>query len=976
MLNLELHTQYRVADKASSQDPKIKKTTESNLSPDHKKAPVSSQKEKQNLLGLDNRNPLFGWKMQDRNRKNILQTAYHIQVVTEDGDEVWNSGKIESNQSSHIKYPSEAPQLESGERYYWQVKVWYNDDEGSKVSEWSEETWFEMGLLNPKDWTAKWITTPENLAESDKAIYFLQTYEFSQEDIEDIRSGRLYISSDGINEITINDQVLNDVLFAPGHKSYPNTQPYQTADITPHLRVGKNTLMIRVAPGYFKGKIGGAGRRNVYGNQLRLLAQINLTSTKGEKAIIGTDNTWKVSDGPIQSADFKTGEDYDARLEQNLSTTDGANWKPVKVSENQDVNKLISTAEEYPIKPQREISNPELIKTPNGEWVLDFGENIAGFVEFTVEAKAGQAFKLIHGEVLDKKGNFTIENFQSPGSLPRATQEVNYTAKAGKQTYRPSATFFGFRYVKLVGFEEKDVKPENFKVIVIHSDLPRAGKIYTSNPDLNKYARLAERSLEGNLQDGILDGPTREEEKWSGDGQVLSRAVTKLFDMLTVYRAWLRDFRNEQRSDGLLYNSAPSAFLTTEKDENGDRKFTEKLPFPINKVAKNIQGSPGWADAITMIPIALYDIYGDVEVLRENYEAMKSWVGYMTKQTVETHWLEKLNPLESGKSKKTSDKPYILRNIFTWGEWLKPDANAATEVMTNLLTRPHAEVATAYYYHSTVILAEVAELLGEVADYIKYTEQAQKIAEAYQKEFIKENGHTIADTQDSYVRALEFGLIPEELHEKAVARLVELIEKNGCHVDTGFLSSGFILNILADNGYVDLAYKLLLQDTYPSWFFPMIKKGATTATEQWDSLGKNDKIVDPLYSHNHPAITAGPLRFMYEQILGIQEMAPGYKEIRIAPKPGGELTFAEGELDTIYGMIVCQWKIVENILLESGEIGDEFQMTVEIPGNTKATIVLPEEAGGEKVEVGSGQHVFKREWKSKDGKQRGQRGKG
>lgn len=982
MLNLELRTRSLSAKKANEAERKaeLKKDNEPNLSPD---------REKLNLLGLD-KNPQFSWGMNDEARKNIWQLGYQIQVVTEDGDEVWDSGKVKSNQSAHIKYPANAPSLESSQRYYWRVKVWYKDDEGNKESEWSDATWFEMGLLKPEDWKAEWITTPEDLTDSDKAVYFRNVFNSK----EDIKSARINISSYGNYQIWVNGQLINDHLFAPGHRSYPNTQPYQTIDVARFLQKGENTIKVAVTPGWFKGRIGGGGIRNVYGTQLGLLAQIDVTYTDNTKETFSTDSSWQVSDGPILAADFRSGEIYDARLEQALEG-DGDNWQPVVVSEQQDFSKLRSTAETYPVRPQREILNPKIIETPKREEpedkktknkkpedkkpefekVLDFGENIVGTIEFTVEATEGQVFKFTHGEALDKNGSFTIENFQSPELLPRASQEFIYIAKAGRQTVRP-ANFWGFRYVKVEGFEGKNLDSKNFKAVVVHSDLPRTGKFDSSSEPLNKYYELSERSLEG-IVGKLPDCNTREEEWWDGDANVLAKAVAKLSDVFVTYRESVEDFRNEQRSDGFLYNNAPSAFLTTELDENGDRKFiTDQLPAPIGEItlkigrmikkidgiAQRIQSGSGWADAITMIPKALYEIYGDIEVLSENYEAMKLWVEYMDGRAHKTHLTEYLNPIQLILRKRLGRWQYILTHIFAWGEWLKPNENAAIGTIVNLFL-PHPEVSTAYYYNSTKILAETAELLGKKDDHQKYAQQAAEIAKAYQEEFInKRTGRTKDDTQDSYVRALEFGLVPDELKPKAVARLVELIKKNGNHIDTGFLSSGYILQILAKNGHVDVAYDLLLQDTYPSWFFPM-SKGATTSPEQWDSWGKTDEVVDPKFSLNHPAPTAGPLKFVTDTILGIEEVKPGYKEILIAPKPGGGLEYAEGELDTIYGLIVVQWRILENALFDSGK---EFELDVKVPGNTTATITLPDEAGGEKHRVGSGAHSFSREWTPKD----------
>ena len=852
---------------------------------------------KNNPIGIDITNPRLAWKITS-NVRNVMQTAYQIKVgmnqddFSNDSKLVWNSGKVESDQSTHVDYNGK--KLESGKRYYWQVKVW--DNHGNS-SDWSQMKFWEMGLLNTGDWHANWIQPDiiEDEKKSKPSPYLRNEFKLKG----DIKKARVYISSFGLYEAEINGKKVGDQLFTPGWTSYGKRLQYQTYDVTDLLQKGKNAIGIVLGDGWYRGNLGWSDRNNVYGESLALIVQMDITYTNGKVERIISDESWSSTTGPIIMSDIYNGEVFDSRLEMPGWSTVGFNDKDWSGSKEVERSKDVLVAPiGPPVRKIMEIKPISIIKTPNGETVVDMGQNMVGWIRLKTQGPAGTVVTLKHAEVLDKYGNFYIENLRS------AKQMIQYTLKgSGEEVYEPNFTFQGFRYVKVEGFPG-ELSLENLTGVVIHSDFDMSGSFSCSNPLLNQLQHNIQWGQRGNFLDVPTDCPQRDERMgWTGDAQVFSRAASFNADVAAFYTKWLKDVEADQFDNG-------------------------GIPWVIpNVLGKNAGNSAGWADAGTIIPWNMYLVYGDKRILEEQYSSMANWVGFMTTVAGEDH---------------------LWNTGSHFGDWLfyRPnDDNSGMSAVTDKYL-----IAQSFYIHSTEILLKSAKILGKKEDIEKYGTLLQKIKEAYLKEYVTPSGRLVSGTQTAYVLALEFDLLPEDLRKQAAERLVKNIKLYNNHITTGFLGTPYLCDVLTEYGYVDVAYTLLLQESYPSWLYP-VKMGATTIWERWDGIKQDSTFQTPnMNSFNHYAYGAiGD--WMYKNIAGIDlsEKDPGYKKILIKPTPGGEITNAEGKYESIYGTIKSAWEVK----------GGKILIDVSIPGNTEAKIILPHANLSEVTESGNKLQIIK-----------------
>jgi alpha-L-rhamnosidase len=878
-----------------------------------------------NPLGIDVVQPRLSWKLASAQR-GVVQSAYQIQV-TETSDVLWETGQVLSPQSIHVPYGGSV--LRSGQRCTWRVRVWDGND---RPSAWSEPAWWEMGLLHPSDWQAHWIEPGwQEDPNAEPPCPYLRTT-FSVEG--PVSSARAYITSHGLYELFLNGQRVGDACFTPGYTSYHRRLQYQTYDITALLQEHENAIGVILGDGWYRGKLGAFSQRNTYGERLALLVQLHLRYADGHQQLVLSDEGWQATTGPLLRSDVQAGEVYDARLEMpgwNRPGFDARQWQKVEaVSYPKD--HLVATTGPL-VRPHEEITPIALVRTPKGETVVDMGQNFAGVVRFSVQGPAGTTVRLQHGETLDAQGNFTTAHLH----VPQRWQEVRYTLKGeAEEGYTPHFTFHGFRYVKVEGCPGLP-SLEQFTGLALYSDLPETGTFECSDPLINRLQQNILWSQKSNFLEIPTDCPTRERTSWTGDIQVFARTGSFLMQTAGFLSKWLQDLAAEQVADGQVANIVPSPVLARPGKAVSVPWITRAVPYP----GKSFPASAGWGDAAVIVPWTLYQCYGDQRVLEQQYASMKAWVEYMRKQAKKQPWFRRLNPLSWSKQEKHARQSYLWDTGFQFGEWLEPDESLfgpkmAIGILKRMLFSAPL-VATAYFAHSTHLLAETARVLGKEEEAQEYETLHHRITEAYQATFIGRDGQIHPDKQASYVRALAFDLVPPALQRAAVDHLVRLIKENNDHLGTGFLSTPFLCHVLSEHGQVEVAYALLKQDTMPSWLYE-VKKGATTIWEDWDGIGEDGT---PKGSLNHYA-KGSVGSWLYQVVAGIEPGTPGYKHIRFRPRPGGGLTAASAGYHSLYGEVASSWQMRDGT----------FTLTITVPANTTATVFLPDAEARQVTEGG------------------------
>jgi len=861
-----------------------------------------------NPIGIDNKQPRFSWKI-NATGNSIMQTAYLLRVATDEkfssSKIIWQSGKIESDES--ILHLYQGPDLKSGQRYFWQVKIW---DNKGKESKWSAVAYWEMGLLSQSDWKAKWIEMEGDTLRYSPSPHFRKEFSLTKT----IASARVYVTSHGFYELQLNGNKVGDQVLTPGWTSYGKRLQYQVYDVTKILLKGNNALGAVLGDGWYRGTLGWGNNWAIYGKRLGMLLQLKITYTDGSESMIVSDETWKATnDGAIRMNDIYDGETYDATKKLtgwNLPGYDDKNWKIVKTGNYNNGNLIAS--EGSPVRKIQEIKPVKIFRTPKGKLIVDMGQNMVGWLRLKVIGNKGTVVTLRHAEVMDKFGEFYTTNYRV------AKCQLTYTlAGTGIEIYEPRFTFMGFRFVEVTGFPG-ELTTDNLTGVVIHSDMAVTGSYECSNPLINQLQHNIQWSQKGNFVDVPTDCPQRDERLgWTGDAQAFCRTAAYNMDVSSFFTKWLKDIAADQKPGG---------------------EVPDVIPDILNKQgATTAQPSAGWGDVAVIVPWTMYLVYGDKQFLENQYPSMKAWIEYI---------------------RKNAGDSLIWKGGSTYGDWLfyhppvnnHPEPDGYTE---------HDFIATAFYANSTSILAEAAKALGKTDDAKMYYDLFNKIKEVFINEYVTKAGRVGTNSQTSYVLALKFNLLPDNLREKAAAFLDDDIKSRSNHLSTGFLGTPYLCHVLSDNGYTDVAYDLLLQESYPSWLYP-VKMGATTIWERWDGEKTDSTFQDPgMNSFNHYAYGAiGD--WMYQVSAGIETMAPGYKHIIIQPHPTKKLTYSRASFESPYGKIASGWERKDGKMI----------VKVSIPANTTATIILPAVSADKVTEGGKtlSQNLYLKDVKIADNK--------
>ena len=718
------------------------------------------------------------------------------------------------------------------------------------------------------EWNAKWIRSSVDMGDVCPAfsIAFLKEAE--------VRSAVLSVTATGVYEAKINGQRIGEFVLAPGWTAYDHRLQVQEYDVK-DLLDQENELVITVGKGWYRSPMPGwlwpERIEKLEGLCTGLTAALVITYEDGTTKTISTDETWTVQESKIRFSEIYDGEIYDATFEATERIA-------VEVYEGPTETLIPQQGEE--IREQERVLPAVMFKTPKGETVIDFGQEVTGYVQIDLEAVAGEQVSLSFAEVMDKEGNFYTENYRS------AKCQYIYTCKDGKQTYKPILTFYGFRYIRIDSFPGgvDAAKLENFTAIVVHSQMERIGYLKSSNPLLNKLFENIIWGQKGNFLDVPTDCPQRDERLgWTGDAQAFVRTACLNFDVEKFFTKWLADMAADQKEDGMVGHVIPN-------------------------ILNSETSSAAWDDAATICPWQVYLAYGNKEILAAQYECMEKYVGYITNHTT---------------------TPYLWTGGSHYEDWLGLDAPSGSYKGS---TRADF-LASAFYAYSTRLLIKSGKALGK--DMSAYEELYTKIVETFRATY------TEYTTQTECVLAVYFGLAADV--QDAADQLAKKVIEAGKKLQTGFVGTPYLLHALSDNGYVELAYDLLLRTEYPSWLYP-VTKGATTIWEHWDGIMENgDFWSKDMNSFNHYAYGA-VADWVYCQAAGIQtvEEYPGYERVKIAPLPDQRLDWLEASLKTRHGLVASSW------------CKQDGQWRYEIKTPVKAQVVI----AGKEYQVEPGTYLF------------------
>ena len=816
--------------------------------------------------------PSLSWQVQT-DAEGWVQASYELE--TRVGPDILSSRRVTSD-SQNQAWPT-TPLL-AYEGAAVRVRVAGTDGSASEFSPWLD---LRTGPLSPSDWAAPFITAAAEPREDRGTVRFRT--EVATRD--DLVGAVLSVTAHGVYEAVVNGRVVGDEVLAPGWTSYGERLTFQSFDVTDLLHPGAvNVIGATVAEGWYGERFGFDGNfAKAYPGPQALSLQLRLRYADGTVEVVTTDESWTAStSGPVLRAGIYPGESYDARLEDDALATPGAGFPtslPVVVLDRADTEPArLTPSFAPPVRRIEEVAAREILTSPSGKTLVDFGQNLVGWLELRVDAPAGHTITLRHAEVLEH-GELGVR----PLRFADATD--HFTANGdGPRVWSPRFTFHGFRYAEVTNWPG-DLALGDIRAVVVHNDMTRTGHLETSDPRLNQVHRNVVWGMRGNFLSLPTDCPQRDERLgWTGDIQVFTPTADYLYDVSGFLGSWLRDLEADQRR------------------ANGIVPFVVPNPLPMQPMA-----AAAWGDAATLVPDALFERYGDAAALAAQYESMRAWVDVVADLAGDDH---------------------LWTGGFQFGDWLDPSAPPENPAAAR--TDPDI-VATAYFFRSASRLAAAAQRLGHQDDARRFGDLAAGIRSAFLNEYVTPAGRMLSDAHTAYALAIACGLITEPaLVAKAGARLAELVRSHGYRIGTGFVGTPLICDALCLAGRSDIAYRLLLEEGCPSWLYP-ISMGATTIWERWDSI-LPDGSINPgeMTSFNHYALGA-VADWMHRSIGGIAPGEPGCRVVDIAPILGGGLTRCTASLETGYGRVEVAWTLD----------GTTFTLTAVIPPNSSARVRLP-----------------------------------
>jgi len=843
-----------------------------------------------NPMGIEYTQPLLGWQLVSDVR-GTMQSAYQV-IVSQDIKSIqdgkgtaWDSGKIASSKTDNIAYNGK--DLTPKTRYYWAVRSY---DQSGKASDWSEPAFFEMGMMSPENWSAKWIYDGNKGPQTDAEFYKDDPAPLLRKDwtlSKEVKSARLYISGLGYYETYINGKKVGDHLMDPGWTSFGKTVLYNTFDVTEFLQQGENTWGIILGNGFYNPipmPIFRPLREFLTIGRPEVIGQLEVTYTNGEIDIVPTDLTWKTIPGPILRNNVYLGELYDARAEVpgwNTPGTDLSKWKPVALAKAP--TGTLKPQMQPPIRERSVLKPVNMTETRPGEFVFDMGQNFAGVVRLKVKGEAGAKIVIRYGEDVYSDGSLNVmttvagqhkqvwgANYSLDGAPPTAWQQDVYITKGeGEEIWEPRFTFHGFRYVEITGFPGRP-NMDTIEGIRLCSDLEKVGDFACSDDVVNRIHKAVEWTFLSNVFSVESDCPGREKLGYGGDIANVTDAFCYLFDMHNFYSKTVYDHRDAARPSGAMTETAPYMGIADAGFGDGS-------------------GPIGWQLGFCVAMKKLYDYYGDIRIIADNYDVLKKQVEFLRNYA--------------------KDKDNIIDRCLGDHESLD-------------LTRPVPVTATAHYYHHVILIQEFAELLGKAEDAKTYAKLAEEIKASFIKHFYKEGGICDNNLQTGQSFALFYNLIPEGKQDEAFRQLIRILDRDNNHIRTGIFATPMILKVLTWNGRADLAFRLVSNRDFPGWGY-MIQHGATTIWETW-------AYSDNVYSHNHPMF-GSVNEWFFRALLGINGMEPGFSKVEIFPKTVDGLTWAKGSYNCIKGKIAVDWKRTDKGL----------SLNVEIPAGVEATVYVP-----------------------------------
>ncbi|KAJ4178481.1 hypothetical protein NW755_013196 [Fusarium falciforme] len=861
-----------------------------------------------NTLGVQNSTPRISWKIKDATG-SFKQASYEIEVSDGNANQQQRlalTAKRTSSLSTLVPWPFDHT-LRSRQKISIRVRLY---DDNDNVTPWSEPAHLEAGLLERSDWQCQRIAAPWSPGTSKPDPEQLHRKEFQISG--EIEQARLYITSQGVYEAEVNGQRIGDYFLAPGWTSYDNRLQYQTYDLTSALVEGANCIGVRLAEGWFSGRIGfEGGHRNIWGPHTALLAQLEIFYANGHSEIIVSDDSWAVTKGPIKLAEIYDGEKYDARDEIPSWSTPAmdkaaSNWDPVLVMENLPPEIELTAGYGEPVRRVEVIKPLEKIITPSGKTILDFGQNLVGYLRLrNIKGPRGHKITLRHAEVLENG-----ELGTRPLRICKATDEYTLKGDEGGESYEPRFTFHGFRYAEIDGWVG-DLNLESIEAVVCHTDMKPVGEFECSEPLLNQLYKNVVWGMRGNFLSVPTDCPQRDERLgWSGDLALFAPTATLIYDCFGMLKNWLIDLEHDQT----ILGGVPP--MVSPNSTIPDPIWCRRVPCAI------------WHDVTILAPWALYQETGDESILAQQYNSMTTWMKVLPR-----------------KDHLWDPKPFQL------GDWLDPAAppDAPWKGATDAKM-----VANMFLIQSLDLMVKISAILGHHDESAKFQAESDAARGAFQDEYVTRNGRLVSDSQAAYALAICLNVLSPAQKKHAADRLAWLVRKNNFRIGTGFAGTPYLCEALASTGHSQVAYATLLEKGCPSWLYP-VTMGATTMWERWDSM-LPDGSINPgeMTSFNHYAFGA-IAKFLYERLAGLQRVEPGWKRCRIAPTIGAEFTSASASHITPYGKISCSWET--SPVMESPQ-SESIRFRVTVPPNTTAEVVIPGKDGERTEIVGSGEWDF------------------